>query len=335
MSTLFQDLKFGLRMLAKNPGFTAVAVLTLALGIGANVAIFSLIDQTLLRSLPVQHPEQLVVLSSTEVKAGSTLADYSLDAAFSYPMYKDLRDKSQVFSGLLACFPSAAVNVSWQGHAELANGELVSGNFFQVLGVQPALGRVFSQDDETAPGANPVAVLSYSYWMRHFGGDPAVLNQALDINATPLTVVGVTPPGFTGVQPGKVPDLYIPITMKAQMTPNWNGLGSPHDYFLALMGRLKPGMSPVRAQAGLQPVFHAILESELPVMPVRPETAMVSRTISHRENRADAGRAWPAGSSILCGEAPNSRHGHGGACAADCVRESCRSAAGAGRSTAT
>jgi len=263
------DVRYGLRQLRRNPGFTAVAVLTLALGIGANVAIFSLIDQAILRSLPVQHPEQLVVVNSTEQKGGHTSTDYSLEASFSYPMYKDLRDKNRVFSGLIACFPYVDVNVAWQGKPERAVSELVSGNFFQVLGARPVLGRVLSQSDETSPGANPVAVLSYGYWRQHFGGNPAILNQIVEINATPLTVVGVTQPGFTGVQLGWAPDLYIPITMKPQMTPNWNGLDSVTDYFLAVLGRLEPGISRSRGQTGLQPLFHALLESELQIMTAR------------------------------------------------------------------
>ena len=269
LATLSQDIRYGLRQLRRDRGFTIIAVVTLALGIGANVAIFSLIDQTVLRSLPVQHPEQLVVLNSTEGKGGHTAADYSLAASFSYPMYKDLRDKNHVFSGLLACFPYVDVNVAWQGKPERAVSELVSGNFFQVLGARAAIGRVFTPGDETVPAANPVTVLSYAYWQRHFGGDAAILNQAVEINAAPLTVVGVAQPGFSGVQLGWAPDLYIPITMKPQMTPNWNGLDSPTDYFLAVLGRLAPGMSVVRAQAGLQPMFHALLESELPVMAAR------------------------------------------------------------------
>jgi predicted permease len=264
--SIWQDARYGLRQLHRNPGFAIVAVLTLALGIGVNVAIFSLINQMLLRSLPVPHPEQLVVVNSTETRAGSMKADYSQYASFSYPMYKDLRDKNRVFSGLLACEPYTDVNVFGQGHSERANAELVSGNFFHVLGVRAVLGRVFSQEDETAPGANPVAVLSFGYWKQHFDGSPVVLNQTLDINATSLTVVGVAPPGFTGVQLGMAPDLYIPITMKAEMTLNWNGWHNVSDYFLAIMGRLGPGMSRTRAQAGLQPVFRAILESELPIM---------------------------------------------------------------------
>ncbi len=285
VESFLQDLRYGVRQLRRNPGFTIVAVLILALGIGANVAIFSLVDQALLRSLPVQHPEQLVVLNSTELKSGSTSTDYSLDAIFSYPMYKDLRDKNRVFSGLLACDPYTDVNIFWQGHSERANAELVSGNFFQVLGVRAALGRVLSQEDETAPGANPVAVLSYGYWTQHFGGDLAVLNQTVDINATPLTVVGVAQPGFTGVQYGSAPELYIPLTMKAQMTPNWNGFHNVSDYFLAVIGRLEPGVSRTRAQAGLQPVFHAILESELPI-----KTANKTITSTEDQKRFLAGK---------------------------------------------
>jgi MacB-like periplasmic core domain len=245
LDTLLQDIRFALRMFRKNPGFTAVAMLTLALGIGTNTAIFSLTDQVLLRLLPVPHPEQLVVLSSTGVKSGRTSSDYGAGVAvsFSYPMYKGLRDRNEVFSGLLACFGVDA-NVSWHGHAERVSGELVSGNFFQVLGVRSAVGRVFSPQDETAPGANPVAVLSCGYWTQHFGGKTSLLNQTIEVNGTRLTVVGVTQAGFTGVQVGTDPDVYVPITMKAQMTPGWNGLDSASDYFLALMGRLKPGMTP-------------------------------------------------------------------------------------------
>jgi predicted permease len=269
LETLVQDVRYGLRQLRCDRGFTVIAVLTLALGIGANVAIFSLVDQTILRPLPVQHPEQLVVVNSTEQKGGHTSTDYSLAATFSYPMYKDLRDKNRVFSGLIASFSLVDVNVTWQGKPERSEAELVSGNFFQVLGVQAALGRLFAPADETARGANPVVVLSHGYWLRHFGGNAAILNQVVDINATPLTVVGVTQPGFTGVQLGWAPDLYIPITMKPQMTPNWDGLDSPTDHFLAILGRLETGMSRPRAEAGLQPLFHGLLEGELPVMTAR------------------------------------------------------------------
>src|SRR5205807_3807613 len=140
---------------------TAVAVLTLALGIGANTAIFSLTDQVLLRLLPVKHPEQLVLLRSTEMKWGHTEADYDLANSFSYPMYKNLRDHNEVFSGMLACF-SVNVSVGTRKGAEIAHADFVSGNFFDVLGVRPALGRVFSPADETSPAADAVVVLNYA-----------------------------------------------------------------------------------------------------------------------------------------------------------------------------
>lgn len=263
-----QDLRFAFRMLRKSPGFTAVAILTLALGIGANTAIFSLTDQVLLRLLPVQHPEQLVVLRSTENKAGRTFADYDLRNSFSYPMYKNLRDHNHVFSGLLACF-QVDVSLARSGRAEIAHGELVSGNFFNVLGVRPILGRLFSSADETSPGANPVAVLNYAYWTSHFGGDPSILDKPVSINGFPFTVVGVAQPNFNAIQAGAQRDLYVPITMKAEMTPGWKGLDNPFDYFLPIMGRLNPGMTPERAQASLQPLFHSFLEAEFPVMVAR------------------------------------------------------------------
>ncbi|HSB76310.1 MAG TPA: ABC transporter permease [Terriglobales bacterium] len=265
MDTVLQDVRFALRMLLKSPGFAVVAVIMLALGIGANTAIFSLTDQVLLRQLPVQNPEQLVVLRSPGDKPGHTSSDGDDAASFSYPLYKELRDQNHAFSGLLTCF-GVALNIAGQGATERAHGELVSGNYFDVLGVPPALGRVFSSQDETAPGANPVAVLSYGYWARRYGRNPAILNQQLTVNGTLLTVVGVARAGFTGVQIGQTPDVFVPITMKPQMTPNWNGLEDPKDYWLAILGRLQPGMTRTQAQAALQPLYHGVLASEVPLM---------------------------------------------------------------------
>ena len=263
MGSLLQDIRYGLRMLARNPAFSAIAVLTLALGIGANTAIFSLTDQILLRRLPVQNPEQLVALRTTGSNQGHVWSDSTDDSGmFSYPVYKDLRDHNPTFSNLLARFPTS-VSVSGQGSTELAQAELVSGNYFEMLGVQPALGRVFSTTDETAPGANTLAVLSYGYWARHFGSDPGILNKQIVVNGTSLTIVGVARAGFTGIQIGQLPDLFIPITMKAQMTPGWNGLDNRKDYWIAILGRLKPGFNRAKAQAALAPTYHAILESDV------------------------------------------------------------------------
>ena len=264
MDTFWQDFRYGVRTLIKNPGFTVIAVLTLALGLGANTAIFSLTDQILLRLLPVENPKELVVLRSPGPKSGHMWSDGDSASSFSYPLYKEVRDNNNVFSGVLARF-AVALSVSGEGQTERANGELVSGNYFEVLGVRPVVGRVFNQDDDRAAGAGQVIVLSHGYWTRHFGGDPAILNKTLVVNGVAMTVVGVTRSGFTGVQVGQTPDIFIPITMKAQMTPNWDGLDNHRDYWLAIIGRLKPGLKAAQAEEAFAPVHRQILETELPL----------------------------------------------------------------------
>src|ERR1700738_3654280 len=178
MRAIWQDVRFGARGLAKHPGFTAIAVLTLALGIGANTAIFSLVSQVLLRRLPVQNPNELVILRSPGPMRGHVWSDGDEAQSFSYPMYKGLRETNSVFSGILARFAIPA-SIASHGQTERGGGELVSGNYFDVLGVRPALGRVLTLDDDKVPGAQPVVVLSHAYWTHRFGGDPSVLNQSL------------------------------------------------------------------------------------------------------------------------------------------------------------
>ena len=264
MDTFWQDLRYGTRTLIKNPGFTVIAVLTLALGLGANTAIFSLTDQILLRLLPVENPKELVVLRSPGPKQGRVWSDGDSASSFSYPLYKEVRDNNNVFAGLLARF-AVPLSVAGEGQTERANGELVSGNYFEVLGVRPALGRVFNQDDDRVAGAGHVVVLSHAYWTRHFGGDAGILNKTIIVNGTGMAVVGVTRAGFTGVQVGQTPDIFIPITMKAQMTPNSDGLNDHRDYWLAMIGRMKPGLSPTQAEDAFAPVYRQILETELPL----------------------------------------------------------------------
>jgi len=272
MDTFWQDLRYGIRTLVKNPGFTVIAVLTLALGLGANTAIFSLTDQILLRLLPVENPKELVVLRSPGPKQGRVWSDGDGASPFSYPLYKEVRDNNNVFSGLLARF-AISLSVAGEGQTERANGELVSGNYFEVLGVRPAVGRVFIQDDDRVAGAGQVIVLSHAYWTRHFGADPGILNKTLIVNGIGMTVVGVARAGFTGVQVGQTPDIFIPITMKAQMTPNWDGLNDHRDYWLAMIGRLKPGLTPARGEEAFAPVYRQILETELPLAgSLSPET---------------------------------------------------------------
>src|SRR5215469_2507678 len=268
-------------MLAKNPGFALVAILTLALGIGANTAIFSLTDQVLLRALPVRNPEQLVIVRAPGYKTGHVSSDSDDAVSFSYPEYEDLRDRAPAFAGLLARF-GLALNVAANGQTELADGELVSGNYFEVLGVRPELGRVFSSSDETAPGANPVAVLSYGYWTRRFGKDPGILNQPLMVNGSSLTVVGIAQPGFSGVQIGRSTDMFIPMLMKALMTPGWDGLNARNDAWLNMIGRLSPGFTVKIAEAAIAPAFRSIEESELPILKLSPGSKHAKEYLERR-----------------------------------------------------
>src|SRR5262245_7337567 len=263
MHGIVADLRYAVRTLAKNRAFALVAILTLALGIGANTAIFSLTDQILMRRLPVRDPDRLVVLRMPGPTNGHVWSDFDDGAqSFSYPFYKGLRDESPLLSGVAARF-SIPVSVSGQGRTERAGGELVSGNYFDVLGVVPALGRLLTPDDEMQPGGNPVVVLSHGYGARRFGASPTILNQGLVINGRTLTVVGVTRAPFAGIQLGEAADLFVPITMKAQMTPNWDGLNDLNDYWLQAMGRLAPGVSREQAEAGLQPIVRTLLQQQV------------------------------------------------------------------------
>jgi predicted permease len=262
METIWQDIKYGARMLGKSPGFTAVAVLTLALGIGANTAIFSLTDQILLRPLPVPNAEELVVLRSPGPRAGRVTCDSDCGFSFSYPMFKALREKGADAVQLFGRF-GVSLDVAVDGSAERASGELVTGNYFEALQVPAALGRVFTSQDEGASGSNPVAVVSYGYWQRRFGGSPAVLNKTVIINATSMTIVGVAAPWFDGVQVGRQTDVFVPMSMKPQMTKNWDGLPNWNHYWMAILGRLRPGVAREQAQAGLAVSYKALLEEQL------------------------------------------------------------------------
>jgi predicted permease len=261
MHTLLQDVRYGLRMLAKNPGFTFIAILTLALGIGANTAIFSLLNQVLLRRLPVRNPSELVVLKSPGPKRGHVWSDGDDAEVFSYPLYKGLAKDTAVFDGVMARFQFPAALAS-HGQTDRGSGELVTGNYFEVLGVRPALGRVLSPSDDDVQGAHPVLVLSHAYWTRHFGGDTGALNQTILVNNTEMTIVGVAQTGFTGIQVGQMPDIFVPMTMKGQMTPIRNGLDDWNDSFLAVLARLKTGVSKEQAEAGINVDYPGLLEQQ-------------------------------------------------------------------------
>jgi putative ABC transport system permease protein len=259
---LWDELRVAVRTLSKSPAFASVAVLSLALGIGANSAIFTLLDQVLLRPLPVPSPNQLVVLKFSGAETGSSRTRDDNELYFSYPMYRDLRDKNTVFSGMLATI-HLDVAVNWRGQTEPGTAELVSGNYFDVLRVPAVLGRTLQQSDDVTPEASPVAVLSHGFWKRRFGGDPAAVNQVIRINDHPFTVIGVAPAGFRSVFVGDSPDIFTPMMMKPQITPGWNDLEERRSKWLNIVGRLKPGLSLRQAEATLNPLWYSLREMEL------------------------------------------------------------------------
>jgi putative ABC transport system permease protein len=271
MNGLFQDLRYALRQFGRSPGFTAAAVVTLALGIGANAAIFSLVDQVLLKRLPVEEPDRLVMLKYSGSDTGHTNV-YGGDEQqyFSYPMYRDLRDQNSVFSGTLTMFPTQ-VGMQWRNTPSLANSELVSGNYFSLLGVQPALGRLFVPADSVAAGASPLVVLSYRYWKQHLAADPSVINQSMLINGNVFTIIGVAQPGFDSVIAGTVPDFFVPITLKAKMTPAWDELEDRRSRWLNIIARLKPGVTAQQAEVGINPLWKSIRAFELQSIPSRSQ----------------------------------------------------------------
>src|SRR5438445_3483883 len=261
MGSLWQDLRYGVRMLAKNPGFTTVAVLTLALGIGGNTAIFSLLDQVLLRSLPVAEPDRLVILHEGEWRSGWSTSDNS-EMVYSYPHYKDVRDQIPFFEGVIAR-AGVPLSVAAAGTSERGQGEIVSGNYFAVLGVRPALGRLLDAGDDRLPGASPLAVLSYGYWSRRFGANPQVVGQRIVLNNYPFTVVGIAARGFSGLLKGQNVDVFVPIAMKRELTPGWNGLVERDIMWLNIFARLKPRMSLEQTEAALQVPYRPLLETEI------------------------------------------------------------------------
>jgi putative ABC transport system permease protein len=266
-----QDLRYALRQMWKAPGFTAVAVLTLALGIGANTAIFTLLDQALLRTLPVSHPEQLVRLRYEGSNTGRINVFGGDDKDFfSYPMYRDLRDRNTVFDGMLTN-DEAQVGVQWNKQPELVSAELVSGNYFDVLGIRPAFGRLFVPADDRSPSGSAVVVLSFNYWKTRFGSDPRILGQALLINAQPFTIVGVAQPDFHSVIAGFTPKVFLPVTTVGMVIPGLNDLENRRSAWLNIVARLKPGVGRGQAEAGINPLWRSLRADELKDITVTSE----------------------------------------------------------------
>ena len=286
MQTLMQDFRFSLRQIRRSPGFMVTAVLTLALGVGANTAIFSLLDQALLRSLPVRAPEQLVTLSATGDAWDGHSSNYGagVEKSFSYPMYRDLRDRGTAFDGLIATAP-AQIGIARDGASNLANAEIVSGNYFSVLGVPAAQGRLLSLTDDTTPGSNPVVVLSFNYWKTRLGADANAVGQTLSINGQPFQIIGVSAPAFQSAVWGQVPDVFVPMSMLDQVRPGQgHRLQNHKDRWMNIVGRLKEGETPEHAQVAMAPLWHALRAEELKALGARAGSKrFVDQFLTHSE----------------------------------------------------
>ena len=247
MGNLLQDLRYGARMLLKRPGLSVIAVITLALGIGANTAIFSLVNTVLLRPLPVDRPEQLISLNSVSPTGENNIP------TLSYPNYRDYRDRNEVLDGLL-CYRFAPVSLSNNGVNVRMWGYLVSGNYFDVLGVKPALGRFFTQEDDRAPGAHPVTVITYNCWQKHFAGAADTVGKSVIVNGRSFSIIGVAQPGFYGSEISYVTEMWFPTMMLGQIEPGNNYLEDRDSANFFVQGRLKPGVTTSQAEAALKAI---------------------------------------------------------------------------------
>jgi predicted permease len=258
---LLQDMLYGLRAMLRSPGVTIVALLSLALGIGANTALFSLMDAVMLRSLPVKNPQQLVLLG--KANSSGITDDFGTSQLYSYPFYREFQKRNQVFSETASIFSMRSNvhgTVSDRNQAEPMQVQLVSGTYFPLLGVQAIIGRTLSDQDDSTQGDHPVAVVSYSWWKKGLARDPNVLNRTLKIGDTTYSIVGVAPPEFFGTVVGESPDIWIPMSMVEQVPPHFKGAYS--DNFtesLYILGRLKPGVSMARATTNVNLLFQQIL----------------------------------------------------------------------------
>ena len=255
-----RTLRLTLRTLFKSPFVTTVAILSLALGIGANAAIFSLFDQILLSPLPVQEPERLVNLSSPGPKPGSQSCNQAgdCDVVFSYAMFRDLEAGETAFSGV-AAHRLFGANVAYNGITLNGQAMMVSGSYFPVLGLRPAQGRLIGPADDETIGAHPVAVVSHRFWQGRLGGDPGIVGQTIVVNGQSLNVIGVAPAGFDGTTLGARPMVFVPITMRTAMNPGWAGFDNRQNYWAYLFARLKPGATIERATAAVNAVYAPII----------------------------------------------------------------------------
>ena len=263
MDHLRLDLRQALRTFVKNPGFTGVVVLTLALGIGANTAIFSLLDQVLVRLLPVKAPERLVLLHGPGSFSGRVSSHSNSFEPMSHPMFERLRDGNSIFAGMLAEY-TTSVHLGDGGRTEDVHGDLVSGTYFEALGLKPALGRLFTREDDRVAGAHPLVVLGHGFWTRHFGADPGVVGRTVRVNDHPMTIVGVAPAGFHGIEVGESVEVYVPLAMQQQVMPTWpKALGDWRTRWLTVIARLKDDVSLPQATAAVNVLYGQLLQEDL------------------------------------------------------------------------
>jgi predicted permease len=260
LESLLQDAQYGVRAMLRSPVLTAVALISLALGIGANTAIFSLLDAVMLRSLPVKEPSQLVLLGKGQWNG---IADaFPITELYSYPFYREMQRKNVVFSDVAATLSmSNSVHglVEGRDETEPMHIQLVSGTYFPMLGVQALMGRALTDEDDRIEGATPVAVVSYAWWKRALAGDPSVLSRKIKLGSTMFSIVGVAPPEFFGTKVGEAPDLWIPLAMMQQVPPGWKGYNDNLAESLYVMGRLKPGITMDQATSNVNLVYQQIL----------------------------------------------------------------------------
>ncbi len=252
------ELRFTFRSLQRSPLFVSIAIISLALGIGANTAVFTLLNQVLLRMLPVENPQAIVQLKEVGDFHGSNTGLNSL----SFPIYRDFSEQNQVFSGVL-CRYSMPFSLSFGGRNERAGGEIVSGTYFPVLGVHPALGRLFTAADDRTRGGAPFAVLGYDFWQNRFAADRSIVGKQILVNNHRLTIIGVTAQGFYGMEPLVTAQIYVPVMMARELTQEEKPFDDRGRRWLQVFARLKPGVSPTEAKASLAPIFHRIIQSEV------------------------------------------------------------------------
>src|SRR6185503_9567115 len=279
---MLQDIRYGIRMLLKKPGFTLIAVLSLALGIGANTAIFSLLDAMLIKSLPVHEPQELVLFGTGEDQGASLGPPSGNVDLFSYPFYREVQQRTDVFSGvagLLSMTWTVHGFVNSSGDIEQMEVQLVSGTYFPVLGVNAGLGRVFNDADDQNPGGHPVAVVSYAWWQQRLGGDPSVIGRTIKIDEITYNIVGVAPKEFFGTTVGSAPDLWIPLAMEKQIPPSyWDGRNNDKFRSLHLIARLKNGVTAGQANAAVNLLFKQSLRASAGAEPAPERLQAIERT---------------------------------------------------------